>query len=42
MHAMHFIDGNIGWAVGYVKTILHTKDGGKTWVEQYNEYPPRR
>ncbi|HEY7220795.1 MAG TPA: YCF48-related protein [Candidatus Binatia bacterium] len=42
MHAMHFVDRKVGWAAGGFKTILHTKDGGKTWVEQYNEYPPAR
>ena len=29
-----FPDSNHGWAVGIVGTIIHTSDGGKTWVRQ--------
>jgi len=29
-----FVDEMTGWAVGSGGTIIHTKDGGKTWVHQ--------
>lgn len=29
-----FIDTQTGWAVGEKGTILHTADGGKTWIKQ--------
>jgi photosystem II stability/assembly factor-like uncharacterized protein len=29
-----FLDSEIGWAVGWYGTILHTTNGGQTWVEQ--------
>ena len=32
-----FINANQGWAVGYYGTILHTEDGGITWVYQQSE-----
>jgi photosystem II stability/assembly factor-like uncharacterized protein len=32
-----FINRKLGWAVGSFKTILHTKDGGKTWLKQHGE-----
>ncbi len=28
LHAIHFIDNNNGWAVGWNGNILHTPDGG--------------
>lgn len=37
VQCFHFLDDKQGWAVGGLKTILHTKDGGKTWVKQYGE-----
>ena len=27
-----FADANNGWLVGGFGTILHTRDGGKTWI----------
>lgn len=27
-----FSDQNNGWLVGGFGTILHTRDGGKTWI----------
>ena len=35
-----FIDDHRGWAVGDFRTILHTADGGRTWVVQHEEFPP--
>ncbi len=32
--AVAFADADHGWAVGHDATILHTADGGKTWVLQ--------
>lgn len=32
-----FTDAKHGWAVGHGSTILHTSDGGETWVEQYRD-----
>lgn len=32
--AVHFPDVQHGWAVGHDGVILHTKDGGQTWVKQ--------
>ncbi|GIU14555.1 WD40/YVTN/BNR-like repeat-containing protein [Shewanella glacialipiscicola] len=29
-----FIDQKRGWAVGHDATILHTQDGGQTWLQQ--------
>jgi photosystem II stability/assembly factor-like uncharacterized protein len=29
-----FVDSEVGWAVGYAGTILHTVDGGATWTSQ--------
>ena len=30
-----FLDEMLGWAVGHDATIIHTKDGGLTWVIQF-------
>ena len=27
-----FLDSSDGWVVGYTGAILHTADGGQTWV----------
>ena len=35
--AIWFADKDRGWAVGEYSTILHTKDGGNTWVQQSRE-----
>lgn len=32
--AVRFFDANIGWAVGHAGVILHSVDGGETWVRQ--------
>ena len=34
LHDVHFVDSQIGWAVGDNATILHTTDGGQTWSHQ--------
>ena len=34
LFSVFFADGEYGWACGRWGTILHTKDGGKTWSEQ--------
>lgn len=31
---VHFVDAEYGWVVGEAGTIIHTTDGGMTWVEQ--------
>lgn len=31
---VHFVSGNVGWVVGHGAVILHTRDGGETWVRQ--------
>jgi photosystem II stability/assembly factor-like uncharacterized protein len=33
--AVHFVDEKTGWAVGHDTLILHTTDGGETWVKQF-------
>ncbi|MBT1445663.1 hypothetical protein KJI95_14205 [Shewanella sp. JM162201] len=35
-----FLDDKLGWAVGHDATILHTDDGGLSWVKQF-EAPSR-
>ncbi len=35
--AVHFVDAQRGWAVGHDSLILHTSDGGETWVMQYRD-----
>ena len=32
--AVRFIDAKLGWAVGHGGVILHSRDGGETWVRQ--------
>ena len=32
--AVFFVDDKLGWAVGHGGAILHTRDGGETWVRQ--------
>lgn len=34
LNAIFFINENIGWAVGLQGTIVHTTDGGSTWLDQ--------
>ncbi len=34
LRALTFLDENRGWAVGSLGTILATRDGGRTWLEQ--------
>lgn len=31
---LYFIDDKNGWALGHMGLVLHSKDGGKTWVKQ--------
>ena len=33
LFGVHFIDENIGWAVGENGTIIRTSDGGENWLE---------
>jgi photosystem II stability/assembly factor-like uncharacterized protein len=40
IHGLHFVDENLGWAVGQDKTVLHTTDGGKSWEIQHAEGLP--
>jgi photosystem II stability/assembly factor-like uncharacterized protein len=35
MTAVHFADDKRGWAVGHDTLIMHTEDGGETWVKQF-------
>ena len=34
LRAVHFVSPELGWAVGDASTILHTKNGGRTWLRQ--------
>lgn len=34
-----FVDQKIGWLAGSVGTLLHTYDGGKTWIPAYQAKP---
>jgi photosystem II stability/assembly factor-like uncharacterized protein len=34
LYGVDFIDTNTGWAVGHFGTIIHTIDGGQTWLVQ--------
>lgn len=34
--AVSFVDQTHGWAVGHSGVILHTSDGGETWVKQFD------
>lgn len=34
--AVDFVNRKLGWAVGHAGVILHTKDGGETWVKQFD------
>lgn len=34
--AVSFADDQHGWAVGHGGVVLHTKDGGETWVKQFD------
>ncbi len=36
--AAWFTDAQRGWAVGHDSTVLHTLDGGETWVVQHQAY----
>lgn len=36
LNAVSFVDDSYGWAVGHSGVILHTKDGGKSWVTQFD------
>ena len=35
--AVCFADANTGWAVGHDAVVLGTRDGGKTWEQQYSD-----
>jgi photosystem II stability/assembly factor-like uncharacterized protein len=32
--SVYFVDAKLGWAVGHDASILHSRDGGKTWALQ--------
>lgn len=34
--AVHFVDGQMGWAVGHDGVILHSADGGDSWKKQFD------
>jgi photosystem II stability/assembly factor-like uncharacterized protein len=34
LRAVHFVSPELGWAVGDASTIIHTKNGGRTWLRQ--------
>src|SRR5439155_25149882 len=34
LHGVFFVDGQHGWAVGELGTVVATTDGGKTWTPQ--------
>ncbi|MFT6028627.1 MAG: photosystem II stability/assembly factor-like uncharacterized protein [Oleiphilaceae bacterium] len=36
LNAISFVDDSYGWAVGHSGVVLHTTDGGKTWVTQFD------
>lgn len=36
LFSIDFVNEKQGWAAGYYGTILHTEDGGKTWMYQQN------
>jgi len=37
LQSVFFVSDKLGWAVGDARNILHTADGGKTWVKQHDE-----
>ena len=34
LESVYFVNDQTGWAVGYKGTIMHTADGGTTWIQQ--------
>ncbi|RMF14013.1 MAG: photosystem I reaction center subunit IV [Gammaproteobacteria bacterium] len=34
--SVYFVDGRLGWATGHGGLILHTTDGGETWIKQFD------
>lgn len=34
IEALHFVDEDHGWGVGYYGVVIHTEDQGQTWVGQ--------
>ncbi len=32
--AVHFASPELGWAVGHDSVVIHTRDGGKSWIRQ--------
>lgn len=34
--AVEFVDASSGWAAGHDSVILHTSDGGESWVQQFS------
>lgn len=37
LYSVHFVDTQNGWVVGGKGIILHTANGGKTWIEQKSD-----
>ena len=33
---LRFVDARNGWALGHMGMVLHTEDGGATWVKQFD------
>ena len=40
LNGVRFTDAQNGWAVGFGGLILHTTDGGKTWIKKEIQMPP--
>lgn len=36
LNAVYFVNDQLGWAVGEDQVIVHTKDGGSSWVKIYD------
>ena len=34
LNSVFFLDNQLGWTAGEYGAVMHTKDGGKTWVKQ--------
>ena len=39
---VHFVDNQLGWAVGHQSMIFHTTDGGETWTRQLEGFDFQR
>jgi photosystem II stability/assembly factor-like uncharacterized protein len=41
LRGLHFVDDHLGWIAGSDALIIHTDDGGRTWVEQEIPMPSK-